>query len=150
MDSSAVYSRTGDSWRLSFVHACKLLHYLTRALLLSVASASLGLAWFCCWIDRFRSSRDSTAWLIHPDPNPNNSAARAPDTYEPAARANEAYAPAAGSRETALPHEPAASKNWRQQRPVEVAARPYLQPRTIDSLIRSKAPRGSNFSSQQN
>jgi hypothetical protein len=115
MDAEALYSRTGDSWRLAFVHASKLLHYLTRALLLSAASASLVLAHLFCWLDRFRSSRGATAWLIRPNSNP-------------------------------IPPAPPASG---RQRPVEFSGRPYLQPRTIDSLIRNKEAHGPSYSSQQ-
>lgn len=98
MDSSYVYSRTADSWRLAFVHAGKLLHFLTRALLMTLASASLALAWLCCWIDRFRSNK-GTAWLISVTPT------TAPATGEPLIRADRLAPP---------------------------------QPRTIDSLIRSR------------
>lgn len=63
MDSSYVYSRAADSWKLSFLHAGKLLHFLARAFLMTIASACLLLAWLCCWIDRFRSNK-STAWII--------------------------------------------------------------------------------------
>jgi hypothetical protein len=47
-----------------FVHAGKMVHFLTRALLLSLALASLSLAWLCCWLDRFRCSGDATGWII--------------------------------------------------------------------------------------
>jgi hypothetical protein len=46
------------------MYAAKMLHYLIRALLLSVACAGLVLAWLCCWIDRFRSGKSATSWII--------------------------------------------------------------------------------------
>ncbi len=52
------------SWRLVFVHAGKVVHFLTRALLMSLALTGLTLAWLCCWLDRFRSSGDATGWII--------------------------------------------------------------------------------------
>jgi hypothetical protein len=99
MDSSYVYSRTADSWRLVFVHAGKLLHFLMRALLMTLASAGLALAWLCCWVDRYRSGKGA-AWLI-------------PVTSEPA---------------------------YASGRPLMRADRLDLdpEPRTIDSLIRTK------------
>jgi hypothetical protein len=38
-----------------------------RALLLSLASVGIGLAWLCCSLDRFRSSKSTTAWIIFPN-----------------------------------------------------------------------------------
>lgn len=64
MNSSYVYSRTKVSWHLSFVYAGKLLHYLTRSALMSVASLAMGLAWLCCWLDRFGSSKSSDGWML--------------------------------------------------------------------------------------
>jgi hypothetical protein len=64
VNPDAVYSRTAICWQLAFVHAGKMLHFLTGALLLSLASAGLGFAWLCCWLDRFRSSKGATGWII--------------------------------------------------------------------------------------
>ena len=64
MNSSYIYSRTGVSWRLCFVHAGKLLHYLTRALLMSLASAAMAVAWLFCWLDRFNSSKSPNSWML--------------------------------------------------------------------------------------
>ena len=66
MNSSHVYSRAAVSWRLAFVHAGKTLHFLTRALLMSLASFGSALSWLCCWLDHFGSSKVPTAWLIRP------------------------------------------------------------------------------------
>jgi hypothetical protein len=56
MDLTAVFFRTQASWRLVFVHAGRMVHFL--------ALGGLGLAWLCCWLDRFRSRRDATGWII--------------------------------------------------------------------------------------
>jgi hypothetical protein len=66
MNSKAVYSRTLVSWRLAFNHAGLMLHFLTRALLLSLASAGLVFAYLCCWLDRMRSNSKATEWIISP------------------------------------------------------------------------------------
>ncbi len=68
MNPAAIYSRTGVSWQLAFVHAGKMLHHLKSALLLSLASAGLGLAWLCCWLDRFLSGRRAGSWIISARP----------------------------------------------------------------------------------
>jgi len=73
---AAVFSRSLASWRLVFVHAGKMVHFLTRALLMSLALAALALAWLCCWLDRFRSSGDATGWII-----PVKAAASLPERY---------------------------------------------------------------------
>jgi hypothetical protein len=66
MNSGPVYSRTVIGWQLTFVHAGKTLHHLKSALLMSLASAGLGLAWFCCWLDRFLSGKRAGSWIISP------------------------------------------------------------------------------------
>jgi len=67
MESKYIYSRTTNSWRLTFVHAAKFVHFLTRALLMTTASAGIGLAGLCCWIDRFRSSKENS-WMMPMSP----------------------------------------------------------------------------------
>jgi hypothetical protein len=64
LNLAAVFSRTMVSWQLAFVHLGKTLHFLMRALLLTVALVGCMVAWLCCWLDRFRSSRDAGAWII--------------------------------------------------------------------------------------
>jgi hypothetical protein len=71
-----VCSRTAICWQLAFVHAGKTLHHLTSALLMSLASAGLGMAWLCCWIERFCSSKHATSWIISPHSAPLDSTAR--------------------------------------------------------------------------
>jgi len=62
--SETVFARTSASWRLAFMYAGQTVHFLIRAVFLSLASVGLVLAWLCCWLDRFRSSRAATAWII--------------------------------------------------------------------------------------
>lgn len=64
MDIAAVFSRAMVSWQLAIVHLGKMVHFLMRALLLTVALVGCTVAWLCCWLDRFRSSRDAGAWII--------------------------------------------------------------------------------------
>jgi hypothetical protein len=85
-----------------------MLHFLTRSLLLSLASIGVTFALFCCWLDRFRSDK-GTAWII-----PVKAAAVPPaERFQPMAVPARRRQPRAPER---MPH----------------------QPRTIDSLIRSK------------
>ncbi len=70
MNASILISRTAVSWRLAFVHAAQMFHYLMRALLLSLASVGFGFAWLCCSSDHFRSSKSTTAWIIFPNSSP--------------------------------------------------------------------------------
>lgn len=63
MDSDFVYSRTVVSWRLAICYAFRTLHYGFRAALFSLASAGLGFAWLCCWLDRVRCSRKNS-WMV--------------------------------------------------------------------------------------
>ncbi len=67
MESRYVYSRTASSWQLTFVHAAKTAHLLTRALLMTTASAGMAMAGLCCWIDRFRSSKGAS-WMMPMSP----------------------------------------------------------------------------------
>ena len=92
------------------MHAARVIHYLTRAILLSLASVALGFAWLCCWLDRFRSNRGA-AWITP-------------------ARASDAPSPKR--------HVPVALDD---KYPVRVAERSQQEPRTIDSLIRSRGVR---------
>lgn len=64
----AVYSRSVISWKLAFVYAGKMLHHLTSAILMTLASAGLGFAWLCCWLDRFRSGKQATSWILSARP----------------------------------------------------------------------------------
>jgi len=64
VDSGSVYSRTLNSWQLTAVYSGKMLHFLTRALLLTLASAGMGFAWLCCWLDRFRCGNSAGSWMI--------------------------------------------------------------------------------------
>jgi len=73
---TTVFSRFLASWCLVFVHAARTVHFLTRALLMSLALAGLTFAWLCCWLDRFRSSGDATGWII-----PVKAAAPFPDRH---------------------------------------------------------------------
>lgn len=66
MNSGPVYSRTVISWQLTFIHAGKTLQHLKSALLMSLASMSLGLSWFFCWLDRFLSGTRAGSWIISP------------------------------------------------------------------------------------
>lgn len=68
MNPGAVYSRTVISWQLAFVYAGKMLHHLTSAVLMSLASAGLGFAWLCCWLDRVRAGKRATSWIISAHP----------------------------------------------------------------------------------
>ncbi len=44
-----------------------MLRHLKSALLMTLASAGVGFAWFCCWLDRFLSGRGSS-WIISARP----------------------------------------------------------------------------------
>jgi hypothetical protein len=114
MNSSYVYSRTAASWRLAFLHAGKMLHFLTRALLLSLASMGLGWAWLCCWLEHFASSKATTAWII-------------PATGSASGRNRR---PVVLADRNSLQH---VTQHLSQHVSQHVS-----QPRTIDSLIRSK------------
>ena len=114
MNSSYVYSRTAASWRLAFSYAGKTLHFLTRALLLSLASTGLGWAWLCCWLERFSSSKATTAWII-------------PATASASGRNRQ---PVVLADRNSPQH---VSQHLSQHLPQHLS-----QPRTIDSLIRSK------------
>jgi hypothetical protein len=111
VNPDAVYSRTVICWQLAFAHAGKLLHFLTSAVLMSLASAGLGFAWLCCWLDRFRSSRGPAGWMI--------SVKRAPEREAP--------------RESAVGVE--------VEERFQPLALKRTQLRTIDSLIRGKGAR---------
>lgn len=63
MNLAFVYSRAVISWQLVFSHASKMLRHLKSALLMTLASAGVGLAWFCCWLDRYLSG-SGTSWII--------------------------------------------------------------------------------------
>lgn len=105
MNLAFVYSRAVISWQLVFSHASRMLRHLKSALLMTLASAGVGLAWFCCWLDRFLSG-SGTSWII-----------------------------------SARPAERKAAESLRQEvapeklQPIAVGR---TQPRTIDSLLRSK------------
>ncbi len=60
----AVYTRTLLSWKLTLAHIAKALGHLKSALLLTLASAAMGFAWLCCWLESFLSGRRATAWLL--------------------------------------------------------------------------------------
>ena len=80
MNLDTVCSRTAICWQLAFVHAGKMLHHLTSALLMSLASAGLGMAWLCCWLERFCSGKRATSWIISPHAAPLNSSDRVATT----------------------------------------------------------------------
>jgi len=111
VNSDSVFSRTVASWKLSLVYSGKMLHYLTRAVLLSLASAGMGFAWCCCWLDQFRSTSSTAAWLI-----PGRAAVLADPERHSTVMLAERY----------------------QSRG---SGRPTVAPRTIDSLIRNKGVR---------
>ena len=103
--------RSPGGWRLS--HLAQTIHYLMRAILLSLASVGFGLAWLFCSLDRFRSSKGTTAWLIFPNSSPES----APERPSPA-EFEERHQSCTADRPQ---HQP--------------------QPRTIDSLIRNRGVR---------
>jgi hypothetical protein len=70
-----VYSRAVISWQLVFSHASKMLRHLKSALLMTLASAGVGFAWFCCWLDRFLSGNGSS-WIISARPAQREAAER--------------------------------------------------------------------------
>jgi hypothetical protein len=76
VNSNVLLSRTAASWRLAFVHAARTLHFLMRAALLSLASLGYGFTWLCCSLDRFRSRKNATAWIIFPSSSPQPAAER--------------------------------------------------------------------------
>jgi hypothetical protein len=66
MNSEIVYSQTATSWEMVFIHLGKTLQHLKSALLMSLAAAATGFAWFCCWLDRFLSGKRAGSWIISP------------------------------------------------------------------------------------
>jgi len=129
VNTKALFTRTLASWRLAFDHAGQMLNFLTRAVLLSLASASVGLAFLFCWVDRFRSSK-AAEWVIP----------------------GRAVAPGkmvTSERSAAIGRMAAPMPKTERRRPVAVAERypvpkqdrTHHQPRTIDSMIRSKGAR---------
>lgn len=113
MSPNNLISRTAVSWRLAFMHGAQAFHYLMRALLLSLASVGFALTWLCCSLDRFRSSKNPTAWIISPFPK-------------------------ASSQPVPEPPRPIVLEERNQPCTPEMV---QVHPRTIDSLLRGRGMR---------
>ncbi len=107
--NDAVYARTLLCWKLTLAHIGRALSHLKSALLLTVASAAMGLAWLCCWLECYLSGRRATSWLLPLRPaNQPSSTPELKAEVQPLAR-------------------------------VHPFAMPHSAPRTIDGLLRTRS-----------
>jgi hypothetical protein len=109
VNGDAVYAKTLLYWKLTLAHAAKTLGHLKSALLLTLASAAMGLAWLCCWLEHFLSGRRSTAWLLP-------------------LRRDQEHVPISEHKPEAVP----------MLAKVQPFAMPHPSPRTIDGLLRTR------------
>ncbi len=64
VNGEPLYTKTLICWKLTLAYFGKTLACLNSALLLTLASAGMGLAWLCCWLERFLNGRRATTWLL--------------------------------------------------------------------------------------
>ena len=121
VNGEPLYTKTLICWKLTLAYLGKTVGCLNSALLLTLASAGMGLAWLCCWLERFLNGRRATAWLL------------------PLRRAAE-RSPMPESEQAAMRISvpdpvPTASPTLAKGQPFVM---PHRAPRTIDGLLRTR------------
>ena len=117
VNGEPLYTKTLICWKLTLAYLGKTVGCLNSALLLTLASAGMGLAWLCCWLERFLNGRRATAWLL------------------PLRRAAE-RSPMPESEQAAMRISvPTASPTPSKGQPFVM---PHRAPRTIDGLLRTR------------
>jgi len=126
VNGEPVYTKTLICWKLTLAYLTKTLACLNSALLLTLASAGMGFAWLCCWLERFLNGRRATAWLL-----PLHRAAERSTMPEAEPVAMPISVPDSAHPNLANNAAPTLAK-------VQPFAMPHRAPRTIDGLLRTR------------